>query len=160
MMRLIWLFTLFTLSPIYATTDIPKPLEPWVNWVLEDSPRYQCPFSYNNHQQKYCAWPSQLNLTLNKQQGQFNSYWQVYNDSYISLPGDSNFWPQNVSINDKPAIVIKHNNSPTIKLSAGQYHIQGEFFWPSLPDSLSIPEQTGLTSVKLLGKDIASPVVG
>jgi len=159
MTRLIWLFVLFTLSPIYANTDTPKPLEPWLNWVLEGSAQYQCPFFYNNHRQKYCAWPSQLNLTLNKQQGQFSSHWQVYNDSYISLPGNNSFWPQNVSVNDKPAIVIKHNNSPAIKLPAGQYHIQGEFFWPNIPDSLRVPAQTGLISVKILGKDIPSPTI-
>ncbi|MCF7971045.1 MAG: hypothetical protein K9L22_07755 [Methylococcaceae bacterium] len=159
MTRLIWLFVLFTLLPIHANTDIPKPLEPWVNWVLEDSPEYQCPFFYNNHQQKHCSWPSQLNLTLDKQQGHFDSYWQVYNDSYLNLPGDNNFWPQNIRVNNKPAIVIKHNNSPAIKLSAGQYHIQGEFFWSNIPDSLSIPEQTGLISVRVLGKDIPSPTI-
>lgn len=159
MTRLIWLFVLFTLSPIYANTDIPKPLEPWVNWVLENSPQHQCPFSYNNHRQKYCAWPSQLNLTLNKQQGHFSSYWQVYSDGYISLPGDDNYWPQNVSVNNNRAIVTKHKNSPAIKLSAGQYHIQGEFFWPKIPDSLSIPKQTGLIAVTILGKNILSPTI-
>jgi len=162
MMRFIWLFML-TIGIAHANTGvqptIPKPLQEWNAWVLQDSPTYQCPFFYNQHQKKYCAWPSQLNLSLKKRKGHFSSYWQVYNDSYISLPGNSIFWPQSVSVNGKPAVVIKHNHSPAIKLPAGKYHIQGDFFWNKIPDSLAIPKHTGLISVKVRGKNIPLPTI-
>lgn len=162
MMLRTWLFTLFLLISIHAHASkpiIPEPLTPWVDWVLQDSPNYKCPFFYNNHQQQYCAWPSKLELDLKQQQGHFSSHWQVYNDSYLSLPGDAQHWPQNVNINNKPALVIKRNNIPVIKLSAGHYTIRGDFFWDSIPDSLSIPVNSGIITVKVLNKVILNPSV-
>ncbi len=160
MLRLILLFFCITLAPAYAKPlSIPKPLEPWVNWVLDDSPQYDCPFFYNKYQKKTCAWPSKLILDLHKQQGHFNSYWQIYTESYITLPGSAKIWPQNVRVNNKPAIVIKHNNVPAIKLAVGTYHIQGNFYWQQIPDSLTIPKHTGLMTVSVLGKIINAPII-
>ncbi|NOQ16963.1 MAG: hypothetical protein GQ581_07880 [Methyloprofundus sp.] len=160
MLRLILLFLCITLAPAYAKpTTIPKTLEPWVDWVLDDSPQYNCPFFYNKYRKKTCAWPSKLILNLQKQQGHFDSYWQVYNESYIKLPGNSKSWPQNVRVNNKPAIVIKHNNIPAIKLAVGTYHIQGNFYWQQIPDSLTIPKHIGLMTVSVLGKAINSPII-
>ncbi len=160
MLRLSLLFFCLTLPTVYANpTSIPKPLAPWVDWVLYDSPQYNCPFFYNQYRKKTCAWPSKLILDLQKQQGHFDSYWQVYTQSYIKLPGNAKNWPQNVRVNNKPAIVINHQNIPTIKLDAGTYHIQGDFYWPQIPDSLTIPSQTGLISVSVLNKTIPFPMI-
>ena len=162
MTPLTWLLVLFTLIPMHAIADpsvkIPEPLLPWVEWVLQDTPKYECPFFYNNYQQQYCAWPSKLELDLKQKQGQFTSSWDVYNDSYLSLPGDSQHWPQNVSVNNKPALVIRYDNKPAIKLSAGHYTIQGDFFWDNIPDSLSIPINSGLITVSIQGKEIQNPL--
>lgn len=158
MTRFIWLFVLLFLSPVHADTysnsNVPEPLKPWVNWVLQDAPEQQCPFFYNNHQKKYCAWPSQLTLDFKKQQGHFSSTWQVYGESYISLPGNTKHWPQNVTVNGKPALVIKQNNAPAIKLNTGYYQLQGQFFWDHIPDNLSIPTHTGIMTVSVLDKPI------
>jgi hypothetical protein len=160
MLRLLFLFFCITLAPAYAKpSSIPKPLEPWVDWVLDDSPQYNCPFFYNKYQKKTCAWPSKLILNLQKQQGHFDSYWQVYSESYIKLPGSTESWPQNVRVNNKPAIVINHNNAPAIKLAIGTYHIQGNFYWQQIPDNLTLPKHTGLITVSVLGKVINSPII-
>ena len=159
----IWLLVFFTLTPMHAhansTPTVPEPLLPWVDWVLQDIPKYKCPFFYNNYQPHYCAWPSKLELELKQQQGHFSSDWHVYNDSYISIPGNSQHWPQNVSVNNKPALVIEHNHMPAIKLGAGQYTIQGEFFWEGIPDSIAIPIHSGLITVSVLGKEIPNPAI-
>ncbi|WP_221900943.1 hypothetical protein [Bathymodiolus platifrons methanotrophic gill symbiont] len=158
-----WIFALFTLLPLHAhasdTAAIPKALLPWVDWVLVDKPKYKCPFFYNNHQQKYCAWPSHLNLELENQSGTFSSDWQLYNQSYITLPGSTHHWPQNVTVNNKPALVISRNNHPAIKLDTGHHLIQGSFSWDSIPDSLAIPDNTGIISVTVLNKSILYPTI-
>ena len=163
MTRTIWLLALLTFTPlgVYAipTEQVPKPLQPWINWVLEDDTQLQCPFFYNTAKTKYCAWPSQLNLDIQKQQGKFTSNWQVYNESYITLPGNPVHWPQNVTVNNKPALVISRNNKPAIKLDAGHYQIQGSFFWDHTPESLAIPKFTGIISVRVLNKTIAYPTI-
>jgi len=162
-MRFFYLFVLTTLfiTSVHSkpTLFIPEPLETWKNWVLQDSPQYQCPFFYNNYHKKYCAWPSQLILEIQPHQGQFTSQWQVYNDSFITLPGDNQYWPQNVTVNQKPALVIQHNKLPAIKLSAGKYQIQGTFFWNKIPGSLRIPRNTGIISAQVLNKPLNSPMI-
>ena len=159
----IWLFALLTLTPLYtyaiSNEEIPEPLQPWVNWVLEDSAEHQCPFFYNTAKTKYCAWPSQLKIDIQEQQGKFTSDWQVYNESYITLPGNPDHWPQDVSVNNKPAIVIARNNKPVIRLKPGHYQIEGTFIWDSLPDSLMVPVQTGIISVSVLNKSIPYPII-
>lgn len=163
MTRTIWLLILLTLAPIpvnaASTEQVPAPLQPWINWVLDDSTQYQCPFLYNSTKTKYCAWPSQLKLDIQEHQGRFTSNWQVYNESYITLPGNLEHWPQDVRVNDKPAVVISRNNKPAIKLNSGHYQLRGTFFWDKLPDSLAIPEHTGIISVSVLNKHIHHPII-
>ncbi|WP_221896118.1 hypothetical protein [Bathymodiolus japonicus methanotrophic gill symbiont] len=156
-------FSLLTLTPLSVNAlpaeKVPKPLQPWVDWVLEDDTQLHCPFFYNDTKTKYCAWPSQLNLDIQKQQGKFTSNWQIYNKSYITLPGNPDHWPQNVTVNNKPALVISYNNNPAIKLDAGHYQIQASFFWDHTPESLAIPTLTGIISVRVLNKSIAYPTI-
>ncbi|MCK5122383.1 MAG: hypothetical protein KAQ91_10380, partial [Methylococcales bacterium] len=120
---------------------------------------YQCPYFYNNFQQKQCAWPGALNLELKSKQAQFISQWQVYKEGWIFLPGDKNYWPQNVTINNKPALIVEQQGKPGIKLAAGSYLIKGVFFWDRMPESLAIPENTGILSLRINGKAIAYPSI-
>ncbi|NOQ64486.1 MAG: hypothetical protein GQ582_08240 [Methyloprofundus sp.] len=163
MTRFTWLLILSILIPLPIQADsstvIPEPLSPWVDWVMQDAKNYKCPFFYNNQNTRHCAWPSQLELTLKPQQGQFKSAWQVYNDSYITLPGSALHWPQNVTVNGQAALVLQRNKRPAVKLKAGNYTVQGDFLWDSTPDSLMIPSQSGLVSVRMLGKLINNPVI-
>lgn len=70
MPRLVLFFVLtLQLSIAYATTPletykIPKPLKPWVDWVLQDEINYQCPFFFNNFANKRCSWSGGLDLQL------------------------------------------------------------------------------------------------
>ena len=137
-----------TLAAPLTKDEAPELLKPWVDWVLQDEDTYQCPYFYNNFQQKQCAWPGALNLELKSKQAQFISQWQVYKEGWIFLPGDKNYWPQNVTINNKPALIVEQQGKPGIKLAAGSYLIKGVFFWDRMPESLAIPENTGLLSLR------------
>ena len=46
--------------------------------------------------------------------------WSVYQDSWISLPGDKKHWPLNVTVNNKTALVMDRNGIPSVKLAAGR----------------------------------------
>ena len=50
---------------------MPEPLKPWVEWALHGEEQKTCPFTYNHVDQRHCAWPSHVQLDLNKRQGQF-----------------------------------------------------------------------------------------
>ncbi len=71
--------------------QVPEPLKPWVEWVLKDAPERNCPFLYNQFEQKQCAWPAQLTLSLTHTQGNFSGFWQVDHESWVNLPGMSTF---------------------------------------------------------------------
>ncbi|MCI0653515.1 MAG: hypothetical protein L0Y39_03440 [Methylococcaceae bacterium] len=159
-----WLITALLLClSIQAKTlrleEAPKPLQPWIDWVLQDNPDYRCPFLYDSFEQKRCSWPSQLTLDLVERSAEFWFDWKVFADSWVQLPGDLKQWPLNVSINEKPAPVMERQGLPYIKLRPGYFSIHGSFLWDFIPDNLVIPEDTGLIALKVNGKVIDYPLV-
>ncbi len=157
---LIVLLCSFQIKAVPLTPEqVPEPLKPWIDWVLQDEEDYLCPFLYNNHRQKRCSWPSQLILNLDKGQGEFTVHWQIYAPSWITLPGDGKFWPLSVSVNNKPALVIERHGRPAVKLTPGSYRIAGEFLWDYLPESLTIPQDTGLIQLTVNGTSIPYPYI-
>ncbi|CAG7856142.1 hypothetical protein MCAMS1_00528 [biofilm metagenome] len=136
---------------------VPEPLKPWVNWVLQDQPELGCPFIYNSFEQKRCSWPSRLTLDFGTNKGSFTIDWAVYKESWITLPGNQQHWPQQVSVNGKAFAVLERNGLPAIKLMAGNYQIQGGFLWDAIPESLTIPLDTGLVNLTINGTAVATP---
>ncbi len=157
---LVVLLTMFSVSAKTLTLEnTPEPLKPWVGWVLEDEKDYQCPFLFDNFKQKHCSWPGRLAIQLNARQAEFTSQWQVFQQSWIMLPGDSKYWPQNVRLNGQAATVTKKHGKPAMNLGPGNYRIQGLFFWHKLPESLSIPHNTGLLDLTINNQAIAQPII-
>jgi hypothetical protein len=166
MSRIVWLFlsaVLFTSSaqakPL-TPEQVPEPLKSWIAWALQDSPEPDCPFIYNSYEQKRCSWPTQTQLDLTGAKGVFSLSWTVYQDSWISLPGDKTHWPLNVTVNDKAALVMDKNGVPSIKLAVGvPYQIKGEFLWDAIPDNLKIPDDTGLIALRINGAIVPTPAI-
>jgi len=166
MSRIVWLFlsaVLFasaTQAKPLTPEQVPDPLKPWIAWVLQDSPEPPCPFIYNSYEQKRCSWPTQTQLDLTNEKGIFSMSWTVYQDSWVSLPGDKTHWPLNVTANNKAALVMDKDGSPSIKLKAGlQYQIKGVFLWTAIPDNLKIPDDTGLIDLRINGQTIPTPTI-
>ncbi|MCG6969082.1 MAG: hypothetical protein LJE85_04855 [Gammaproteobacteria bacterium] len=137
--------------------EVPAPLQPWVDWVSQGNEHKRCPFLYSSFEQFYCAWPDELNLELDAAGGQFNQHWQVFEQSWLTLPGEARYWPVEVTLNGKPAVVISRNGAPAIEVTAGSYTIKGRFTWNALPESLAIPASTALLTVNLNGAPIDFP---
>ncbi len=140
-----------------APEDVPEPLQPWTKWVLYGESDYQCPFVYSSHRQRTCAWPSELSLALTNTRGRFTQQWQVYQETWIMLPGDEQHWPQAVRLNEQPALVIARQQRPAIRLEPGRYRISGEFVWDNLPEALQIPPETGLVSLSVNNQPVQFP---
>lgn len=165
MSRIVWLLliTLF-LSPAapakpLTPEQVPEPLKPWVDWVLQNDRDRICPFLYNSYEQKRCSWPTRLSLDITPEKGVFTISWKVYQESWVSLPGDHDYWPLNVTANGKSALVMNKDGRPKVLLEPGTYEIKGEFPWESLPDNLTVPEDTGLISLHVNGNAIQTPIV-
>ena len=155
-MRYLLLFTLLLLhlnaAAAPVSPPIPEPLQPWVPWVLANEPQRLCPFLYNSSsamkgEQQVCAWPTQLNLDLTATGGQFSQQWRLYSETWVPLPGDSQHWPQDVTVNGQPQPVGLKQGRPSIKLKAGLQLIRGQWQWSSLPKSLRLPAATALLAL-------------
>ncbi len=153
------LFAVVTLAaqPI-ELHEVPEPLRPWIDWVTFDKPTYGCPFLYNNATKKRCAWPGRLNLELNDDGGRFIARWEVFADSWIVLPGKLAAWPQRVRVDGRMVVVVARGGRPTLHLEPGQHRIEGVFDWDAVPESLTIPSDSGLVRLTINGTKISQPV--
>jgi hypothetical protein len=154
----------FLLSPAsdarpLSPEEVPEPLAPWVDWVLKDKEDHACPFLYNNHETRRCAWPTSLGLDLAESTGNFSHRWRAYTESWIGLPGDTEHWPQEVTVDGQPARVTERNGRPALQLAPGQHQIRGQWRWEHLPESLAIPPDTGLVTLAIQGKPVDFPVI-
>ncbi|WP_239649961.1 hypothetical protein [Methylocucumis oryzae] len=155
-------FTTTWAEPI-KPEHVPEPLKPWLSWVTPERIELTCPFLYSDNQQQRCMWPSAVDLALTTKRGQFSFRVKVYKDSWITLPGDDQHWPLNVSVNQQTALVIDKDGLPMIKLLADKqavdYLITGEFIWDNLPDNFALPNDIGLIKLHINGHDIATPTL-
>ena len=140
---------------------VPDELKPWIDWVLQqhEYPERACPFLYSSFESKYCEWSTELDLDLMPTKGSFTGRWQVYKETWIILPGDEKHWALNVSVNDKPALVMDRDGQPAIKVTAGVYTVKGEFLWDETPDNLTLPEDMALINLKMNGQVINMPTI-
>lgn len=141
----------------FGIQDVPEPLKPWITWVMADENQYQCPYAYQDFQQKRCSWPGALKLALHAKQGRFSGDWTLYRQDWLVLPGDQQHWPRHVNVNRQPAAVVAWQGKPALWLPAGRYHVDGEFFWDNLPESLAIADDSGLIQLAINDTPIAYP---
>jgi len=95
------IFLLAFIQPCYAKKAllVPVLLQPWVDWVLHDKEeQLVCIPQYNDANSYQCNWPSELEVALNEQGGEFRQSWLVHHESWVALPGNSRQWPQDVQV--------------------------------------------------------------
>ncbi len=137
-------------------SDLPDPLKSWVPWVLKDQPALNCPFAYNQAEDRRCVWPDKVSLVLSgKTGGTFRYQVQVFAQALVGLPGSSSHWPQGVQLNGKPLEVT--GPSPRVLLPVGSHTITGSFVWAQAPESLRLPQAVGLVELSMNGRAVAQP---
>jgi len=153
------LFSSDLAAKTFTKDDVPKPLKPWVDWVLFDDELRDCPFIHNKYNRKRCAWPTSLELNINKNKARFSQTWEVFEESWLNLPGDKKHWPQNVSINNRLVLVTERDQLPVVYLKKGKYLIKGNFYWGSIPENLKIPSSSALVNLFVKGRRISNPEI-
>jgi hypothetical protein len=144
-----------------ADVAVPDELKSWQGWVLHGEEYRRCPF-FASHlpsgsNDYVCAWPERLTLDLNARGGDFTQRWQIFSDSWIALPGDTQHWPRNVRLNGVAAPVIEREGLPKLRLTPGSYTVTGAMQWSARPEQLAIPAQTGIVELTVDGRVIAQP---
>ena len=159
-MLLALITVLVFLQPCYAkkVPHIPPLLQPWVDWVLHNQEgQLVCTPQYDDADTLQCDWPTKLEINLNDIGGEFRQSWLVHRESWVTLPGDSRQWPQDVRVDGELRIIIQKNKTPIIQLQPGIHSVSGRFAWPRLPENLQIPSESGLVSLTVNNEQIAFP---
>lgn len=145
-----------------AEPHVPDDLKDWQQWVLKDKEYRNCPFFFDRGVAQpdafVCSWPGEIRLTVDASGARFSQQWTVYaKEQWIVLPGGMDYWPDQVTVNDRRIEVVAHNNNPSIKLAPGTWRIGGRFEWDERPGVLRIPPQSGLVSLTVDGKVVERP---
>jgi hypothetical protein len=151
---LLWLLPLSALPQSF----IPKDLEGWQSWVLQDRSFLRCPFFANTDgalkENHVCALPGRLTLELTETGGRFAQSWLTFSEGWVPLPGNLDNWPAEVSVNGAPGAVVSREDIPQLYAAAGILNVVGQFHWAHRPESLPIPDQAALISLTLDGQRI------
>ncbi|MHB8790297.1 MAG: hypothetical protein ACYDBT_10500 [Desulfobulbaceae bacterium] len=144
--------------PAGVAPVIPDQLKPWTEWVLYDHEEQQfCTPSFADASVLQCDWPSELGLTVSAEQGHFSQQWLVQHERWLQLPGNMEHWPQEVRIDDRPALVISRNGGPMVRVGQGRHTITGTFTWPRVPEFLTIPPHTAIIRAEVNNKPLEFP---
>ncbi|MGI9322151.1 MAG: hypothetical protein ACR2PJ_01080, partial [Pseudomonadales bacterium] len=137
----------------------PAELREWQDWVLHDYPDANCPRLEEEIEATQCAWPGSLTIDINTDGASFEQTWQIYGDSWISLPGTQEYWPTEMTLNGETVTALERDGLPTLWLTPGNYRIKGQLYWQQRPQSLQLSAGAALVNVKLDGKAVAWPAI-
>lgn len=137
--------------------NLPAPLKPWQDWVLMDQPTYPCPFKAAQFAARHCLWPAYLHINAATNAAQFRLFVQSYASGWVILPGGEGFWPDRVQINESSAQPVMMGGRPALYLSPGRYQVEGIIPWQRIPDTLQIPQDTGLVMLSVQGQTVSLP---
>ncbi len=155
-LALIFIVSISISQNLHAEPYIPDTLKSWQSWVLYDHKEIDCPYAHSTQASRYCRWPTSLSLDIQPQSATFQQQWRIYNEGWLTLPGDHQSWPSSVMVDGKPMAVVSRSNKPNVFVSAGEYQITGRFDWKKRPESIAIPVYTGLISLNVDGNNVVS----
>jgi len=149
---------------IPAEVYVPDELQAWEEWVLDGHEYRECPFYFDRGASArgdfVCVWPGTLELDVTEEGGRFSQRVSVAaEESWLPLPGDENHWPDRVTLNGEPAIVVERSGAPAIAVGPGEYAVQGRFAWDERPARLRMPPASGLVELSVDGRRIARPEI-
>ena len=136
---------------------VPDSLVPWIPWVLWDDRSLGAPPLFNDSSQVIRYWASRLRIDANDNEGNWKTELKVFSECWVPIPGDTDHWPQQVRVGDKPAIVVERAGVPSIRLEAGEYQVQGQWSWNQMPQKISIPPTFGLIELNVNSDLIRNP---
>lgn len=148
--------------PIQAN-QIPAELAPWHEWVLFGQEDQNCTTVWHSNNQRRCRWPGELTITINNDGGTFQQIWHVDREQWLLLPSSNQYWPQQVTLNGEPALVMRSqdttygNNRPLVRVPAGQHTVKGQFSWDEMPKNIAIDPHTALIKLTRNGTPIHQP---
>ena len=143
-------------APAAAIADdhVPAPLRPWVPWVLFGHEAERCPTRLGTDARD-CLWHGRLEVSAGDTGAGFRASAHAFAPGFLALPGNDKAWPQDVTLDGKPAAVIAQGGLPVLAVEAGEHVVAGGFAWDALPESLAVPAPTAVVALTLGGKPVS-----
>ena len=142
-----------------SAQSVPPALQGWQDWVLHGHAQQTCPMlaTPGDGNDRECVWPGRLTLDAAKSGAHFQLQVHIDAESWVALPGSRDAWPQDVRVGNSPVVVLDRNGSPFLRLSAGDYVVQGDLHWDERPARLQLPAAIALVDLSVDGVPIAQP---
>jgi hypothetical protein len=139
--------------------SVPPALQGWQAWVMHGHENQACPLlaSPGNSDGRECVWPGRLSLDADKAGAKFALHVHVDAESWVALPGGQDAWPQQVKVDNAPAIVLDRDGAPSLRLAAGDHDVTGALQWDERPARVQVPANIALVDLSVDGVAIAQP---
>jgi hypothetical protein len=159
MRALILLLASFIVGIVQAATPaIPANLDAWRGWVLKDQEFRACPLisgsSGTAANEFLCSWPGALTIDADANGATTSQRWHVEKEEWVPLPGSHEHWPQQVSVDGKPAAVVDRTG-PGVWLGPGDHELRARMSWSERPQALQVPVSIALVTLRVDGKIVA-----
>jgi hypothetical protein len=143
-----------------AEVAVPPELRGWQEWALQGHETHRCPWLAPGppaDQARICAWPSVLDLQADEHGGRFTQRWQAASETWLPLPGSTENWPEEVTLDGAPAPVVEHDGAPAVRVAPGVHTLAGVFRWTRRPELLALPSAVALVSLSINGGHVLNP---
>src|SRR5215472_6580440 len=147
-------------SAACAEVAVPPELRGWEEWALQGHEAHRCPWlvpGKPTDDARICAWPSVLGLQADERGGRYSQRWQAAAETWLPLPGSSENWPEDVTLDGAPAAVVAHDGAPAVRVASGVHTLAGIFRWTRRPELLALPSYVALLSLSIDGGHVNNP---
>ncbi|AVP98514.1 hypothetical protein C7S18_15555 [Ahniella affigens] len=138
--------------------ELPAVLRDWQAWVRYDKTYRQCPAKfdaeYTDADDFWCGWPSRLTIDVGTDSASFSQTWELYDRSFVPLPGNSKLAPVDVNVDGNSAPVVFEDDQPGLWLDAGSYAITGRLRFAERPESIAVPESVARVALTVDGRAV------
>jgi hypothetical protein len=144
----------------FADVAVPPELRGWEEWALQGHETHRCPWLAPGSPAdgtRICAWPSVLDLQADERGGRFSQRWQAAAETWLPLPGSTENWPEDVTLDGAPAAVVAHDGAPALRVGSGVHTLAGVFRWTRRPELLALPSDVALVSLSINGGHVLNP---
>lgn len=151
-------FSLFFTYSLHAiqTEELPKSLQDWTAWVLDNEKEKDCPINYASNQ-KICTYPTQIEVKIQENTLTFKMMVAVFKDEQkVELPFAYDNWVKEVRVDGKKVAVLGDAKA-YVNLDEGEHLIEGAFEWENDAKYLQLSPNMALVTLYKNGKKINAP---
>ena len=158
---LIFIVSLFISTYMLQAIDthqIPKSLQDWTAWVLDDIKDKNCPINFSKDEH-ICSYPTHINVYLQHNSLTFKMKVTAFKDRQkINLPHAYQNWVKDVRVDGEKVAVLGSANA-MVFLEKGDHTIEGNFLWKKIPKYLHLPANVALVTLFKNGEKVLNPKV-